>query len=122
MARHNETGKKGEELACRFLTGQGYRIIERNWRCERKEIDIIARKGNLIIFIEVKTRGSVRYGEPEEFISEQKQRYLIHAAESYLIENDIDLESRFDVISVVISGNKQTVRHIQEAIDPWIQE
>lgn len=118
MAQHNKLGKKGEELASDFLSDNGYTIIERNWIGERHEIDIIASCGDFLIFVEVKTRSSVYWGNPETAVSEAKIKRMVAAADYYLQSKDTDLQVRFDIISV-ISNKKQTeIIHIEDAFFP----
>lgn len=118
MAQHNKLGKKGEELASDFLSDNGYTIIERNWIGERHEIDIIASCGDFLIFVEVKTRSSAYWGNPETAVSESKIKRMVAAADYYLQSKDTDLQVRFDIISV-ISNKKQTeIIHIEDAFFP----
>ena len=120
MAKHNILGKKGEEIATRYISAKGYKILERNWRFSRDEIDIIAKDGETIVIIEVKTRSTDYYGRPEEAVTQRKQEFLIRAAEEYVIQNEIDNELRFDIFSVIIEKDKQTIRHIEDAFYPTI--
>lgn len=122
MAEHTDLGKKGEEIAAIYLSGKGYKIIERNWRTGKDEIDIIASKDNFLIIVEVKTRSSNLFGEPEESVDDKKQRFLIRAADEYVNQKEVDNEIRFDIISVIIEDNKHTIRHIEDAFYPTIQE
>ena len=122
MAKHIELGKKGEEIAAGFLKGKGYQILERNWRTGRDEIDIIATDKNTLVIVEVKTRSTDYFGEPEEAVTDRKQEFLIRAAEEYVNQNELDLEIRFDIVSIIIQPGKQTIRHIEEAFYPTINE
>ena len=97
MAEHNELGKVGEEMATKYLVNIGYQILEKNFRFKRDEVDIIATKDGIIVFVEVKTRTSNFLGEPEESVSMAKQKRIIKVANHYLIENDLDNEGRFDI-------------------------
>lgn len=115
MAEHNDLGKKGEEIAARYLLGKGYTILEQNWRHKRDEIDIIVSDGNYLIIVEVKTRSTSYFGEPEEAVTDKKQKFMIRAAEEYVISNDIHMEIRYDIISIIIEGNQQRIRHIEDA-------
>ncbi|CAN5323774.1 YraN family protein [soil metagenome] len=102
MARHNITGNKGEKLAAEFLEKKGYNIKEKNYRYKRAEIDIIAQKENLLIFFEVKTRGAISFGLPEEFVDAKKRDLIIEAADQYIFDNNWQGDIRFDIISVVV--------------------
>jgi putative endonuclease len=118
MAEHNDTGNKGEELAEKYLRTLGYEILERNWHFGKNEIDIIAKDGKFLVIAEVKTRRSTYFGEPEEFVTRAKQRSLITAANGYIVKKNIDLEARFDIISVVFAGSSYTVKQIKDAFYP----
>jgi putative endonuclease len=101
----DELGKKGEEIAVAYLKKEGYKILELNWRYGHKEIDIIARNGEEIVMVEVKTREGDYFEEPWEAVSLQKIRNIVEVAEAYLIGKKIDLETRFDVISIIFSDD-----------------
>ena len=101
MAEHNDFGKLGEELAVNYLIGKGYEILERNWHNIHKEVDIIAKDGQFLVFVEVKTRRSNEYGEPDLAVTKRKQRMLIAAANAYITRNKLDVETRFDIISII---------------------
>lgn len=118
MAEHNTLGEKGEELACSYLKEKKYRILARKWRYKHKEIDIIAFYEGIIIFVEVKTRSSDYWGNPEESVNKKKQRFLIEAAERYIFEKDYDMEARFDIISVIIDEYGTQIEHIEQAFYP----
>jgi putative endonuclease len=119
MATHNELGKRGEQIAQQYLQNKGYRILDRNWRFDRKEIDIIAMKDEQLVFVEVKTRSTGYFGKPAESVTDEKQKYLIDAAEEYILSNDYNYESRFDVISVVLKkGVEPEIEHFEWAFTP----
>ena len=120
MAQHNELGKEGEEIATGYLANDGYKILERNWRYKKGEIDIICSKEDFIMFVEVKTRSTGFFGQPEEAVNKKKQRYLIQAADAYVNQKDILLEVRYDIISIIIHQKKQKIRHIQDAFYPTL--
>jgi len=120
MAQHNELGKQGEDTATRFLADLGYKILERNWRYRKGEVDVICSKEDFIVFVEVKTRSTGFFGQPEEAVNKKKQRYLILAADAYVNQKDILLEVRYDIISIIIRQPKQTIRHIKDAFYPTI--
>lgn len=102
MAIHNELGKQGEEIAVDFLLKKGYKIQERNWRYLKAEIDIIAVYNNTLIIVEVKTRSTKDFGDPQDFIKRKQIQLLVTAANEYVIRNDLEMEVRFDAIAVVI--------------------
>lgn len=115
MARHNQIGIKGEELAVAFLIEKGYEILERNWYSSHKEIDIIALHNGWIIIIEVKTRSGDYLLLPEEAVNKKKIRKIIKAAHHYIRMNDINIPARFDVISVVFENHKFEIEHFEDA-------
>ena len=115
MAQHNELGKKGEQAASDFLKRKGYKILNRNWRKHRHEIDIVAEDEEFIVFVEVKTRTSREWGNPEDFIGAAKIRRIINAADLYLKFYDIDKSARFDIISAVWDGVAFEIEHIDDA-------
>jgi putative endonuclease len=115
MAEHNDLGKKGEDAAAGYLRQNGYSIIERNWVNEKYEIDIIAQNEEFIIFVEVKTRSSDYWENPEEAVSKGKIKRIVEAADFYLREKDIGLPARFDVIAVIWKGKKYEIDHIDDA-------
>jgi len=98
MAKHNETGLKGEQIAENFLLNKGFKILHRNWRFERKEIDLVATVGDLLVFTEVKTRKNFLFGFPEEFVDAKKQGFMKLAAEAFMYENSQYMSVRFDII------------------------
>ena len=114
-------GQEGELIARKHLVAEGYELLEVNWRFRKYEIDVIAKKAQTIVFVEVKTRKSNTFGEPEVFVTKQKQNFLIAAANQYLIENNVDLESRFDIISVLQFNNNHTVKHLEAAFYPLLK-
>lgn len=118
MAQHNETGRKGEELAREYLIEKGYEILDTNWICNHREIDIVALKGDLLVFIEVKTRASLEFELPKEAVTLKKQKNLVKAADDYIQEKDIDLDGRFDIISVYAREPMRVLEHIEEAFIP----
>jgi len=115
MAEHLDTGKKGEDRAAEFLAEKGYEIITRNYRFRHAEIDIIAKKNKILVFVEVKTRTNTSYGMPEEFVDATKRRLIMKAAENYIFDHDWHGDIRFDVVSLVINQNTTRIQHIEDA-------
>lgn len=115
MASHNELGKQGEDAAVDFLQKKGHEILVRNFRYSRAEIDIISKHQGIVIFSEVKTRSSNRFGFPEEFVTKEKVRLMKEAAEEYLYKNHLETEVRFDILSVIIADSKTSIKHIEDA-------
>jgi putative endonuclease len=121
MAEHNETGKKGEEIAAKFLEQKGYRILETNWRSGRHEVDIIAKDGDFLVIAEVKTRHSAGIAEPEVAVTREKQRALVQAANSYVLRKNLDSEVRFDIVSILLEKDGEKVNHIIDAFYPLVR-
>ncbi|NRT12317.1 YraN family protein [Flavobacterium sp. 14A] len=107
MAAHNDLGKLGEELAVDFLVQAGYKIVETNWTFQKAEIDIIARKGNVLAVVEVKTRSSLLFGLPQDFVDSKKIQLLIKAIDAYVNSKDLDVEVRFDIIAINTDSKKE---------------
>ena len=111
-----ERGAQGENLAVDYLKKKGYRILERNFRFERGEIDIVAEDNGELVFVEVKARRSTSFGEPEDAVTISKQSQLQKVAEGYLYKNNIDgKECRFDVIAIQYKNGKANIRHFENA-------
>ncbi len=118
MADHIDTGKLGEELAVSYLAKKGYKILERNWRFKKLELDIIALFDNRLIVTEVKTRTSSYFENPKDAITLKKQKFIFDAAEAYIMQTDLDVEIRFDIVEVLIENNKTSINHIEGAFAP----
>jgi len=121
MAEHNEKGKQGEEIAVEFLKKKGYKILETNWRLGRNEIDIIAIDGKFIVVVEVKTRNSNQFGEPEIAVTREKQKALIRSANAYVRMKHLDSEVRFDIISIILAKDTEQIHHIEDAFYPLLK-
>lgn len=118
MAEAYDLGKTGEELAVKHLVDKGYRIVERNWHFGHKEIDIIAQKDDALVIVEVKTRKSDDFGEPDIAVGKDKQRMLIRAADAYVRYKNLNVDVRFDIISIIINETGQRIEHIEDAFTP----
>ncbi len=101
MADHNVLGKQGEELAVAFLVKEGYEILARNYRFLKNEIDIIAKDGDMIIGVEVKTRSTPEFGDPHEFVKPKQIQALVKVMDYYIQEQDLDNEVRFDIVAII---------------------
>jgi putative endonuclease len=115
MAYHNELGKIGEQLAADYLHRIGYAVLERNYVFDKAEIDIIAQKDEQIIIVEVKTRNSDFFGNPQDFISKSKIKLLVKAANEYVISREITMEVRFDIIAVLKNKHIEQLEHFENA-------
>ena len=118
MAEHNLLGAKGEQLASRYLLDKGYAVLYHNWRSGHKEIDIIAKEHNVLVFVEVKTRASEHYGNAYEAVTDSKIEKLLSAAQAYILRNKIDLDFRFDIITVIGKCEPYRIEHIVDAFSP----
>lgn len=122
MATHNDIGALGEQIALEYLLERKYQILETNWVCGHKEVDIIAKDGDTIVFVEVKTRHSTCLVEPEATVDVYKQRHLIWAANSYVNRFQYDNDVRFDIIAIVIDkNNEKRIEHIEDAFYPSVR-
>ena len=118
MRRHTR-GEEGEEAAARWLEDRGYKIVSRNYRCRVGELDLVAWQGRTLIFVEVKTRGRRRLGEPAEAVNARKRTHLIRAADHYLLRfASRPPDCRFDIVEVDADGNGFHVRHLPDAFRP----
>lgn len=115
MAEHNELGKLGEEMAVEFLEKNGYKILETNWTFQKAEIDIIAQKENILAIVEVKTRSSIDFGLPQDFVKPKKIQLLVKAVDAYVNENNLDIEVRFDIIAIHKEGKSFAMEHLIDA-------
>ena len=110
-----EIGNFGEVEAEKYLISKGYEILEKKFRYQSAEIDIIAKQNNELVFIEVKTRKTNYFGEPEEFVTKAKQKLIIKAANAFICNNNLDNESRFDIISILYNSKTYKINHIESA-------
>lgn len=115
MAKHNELGKVGEQLAYELLIEKGFDIVEQNYRQGNAEIDIIAKKGNILTVVEVKTRSTNYFGNPQDFVNSKKKKLLIEAIDTYVVKHDLDVDVQFDIIAILKNGNQFEIEHIEDA-------
>ena len=120
MQTPESLGKAGEALSCTHLKSLGYIIVEKNWRFGRDEIDLIVENDDFIVFVEVKSRSTNYFGEPEVFVNRAKQRNLIRAANNYIRTKCCEKEARFDIVSVLMKGDKHQINHIPNAFYPTL--
>jgi len=115
VAAHNELGKWGEDLAASFLEGKGYKILERDWKSGRQDLDIIAKEGSTVVIVEVKTRRNRLFANPEEAIDYKKRANLLKAINHYTKSHPGSSSLRFDVISIVgTPDSKPEIDHIMD--------
>lgn len=115
MAQHNQLGKKGEQLAVDFLIENGYEITERNYRFDKAEVDIIAKKEDILAIIEVKTRSTSDFGNPQDFVKTKQIQRLVKAVHEYVTVNKMDVEVRFDIIAIVKEKQNFNIEHLENA-------
>ena len=121
MALHNEIGLQGEKLAGTYLAKKGYRIVVKNWRHGRGEVDLIAEYQGILVFVEVKTRSSTSYGQPDEFVGPKKVQMLAAAACAYIEHINYQGEIRFDILSVILPPfDDPQISHIPDAFFPGL--
>ena len=119
MTKYHLLGSRGETLACQYLETLGYEILDQNWTFGKAEIDLIAYKDSTIVFAEVKTRRNNNFADPEDFVSDEKQRLMAFAADEYIHLMDHQHEVRFDIITVLIDRFDQPrISHIEDAFWP----
>jgi len=121
MIKSEDLGKKGEKLASEYLRNKGFKILAINWHYKHKEIDIISEINNLLIVVEVKTRSSSFFENPQDAITKKKQKFIIEATNEYIQKNNINLEVRFDVIAIIFTGEKYNIEHIEDAFYPNVK-
>jgi putative endonuclease len=111
-------GRQGEQVAERFLTRKGYRVVERNYRCPAGEVDLIVLDRRVIVFVEVKTRSGERFGTPLEAVEARKQHKMMRAAQFFLTQKGLhQRDARFDVVGISWPGGKPIVEHIENAFE-----
>lgn len=120
MAKHNETGQEGEKAAADFLENKGYQILHRNWRYKRAELDIVAMDKKTMVFVEVKTRTDYTFDRPENAVDGKKQRLMTQAAIAYMAESGHNWAIRFDILSVILRGDKFYIDHFEDAFFPGL--
>jgi putative endonuclease len=115
MSDKIKKGKEGEDMAARFLKDKGYEIVQRNYRYKQSEIDLIVKKDNWLIFVEVKLRSSDAYGYPEDFVDYKKAKNIIDGAEQYTYEKDWQGNVRYDIVSIRVMRDKTEIIQIEDA-------
>lgn len=115
MAQHNELGKRGEEMAVAHLLATGYEIVARNYIYQKAEVDIIARKGNILAVVEVKTRSTPDFGDPQDFVKKKQINQLVKAIDFFVNEHDLDVEVRFDIVAIIKNKAGTRLEHIEDA-------
>lgn len=117
MSDKIKTGNKGETLAAEFFQKKGFEIVARNYRYKKAEIDLIIKREDWVIFVEVKTRSSTAFGEPEEFVDDRKGYRIFDAAEEWIYSNNWHGHIRFDIVSVKLDRATPLIEHFEDAIN-----
>lgn len=115
MANHNDLGQKGEELAVDFLLKQGYEILSRNYIFQKAEVDIIAQKEDVLAIVEVKTRSTNVFGNPQDFLKPKQIQRIVKAVDHFVTSHQLDVEVRFDIIAIVKNGHQFDIEHLENA-------
>ena len=115
MATHNELGKIGEQLAVDHLIKKGYDILETNYRFGKAEVDIIAKLNDTLAIIEVKTRSSLDFGNPEDFVKPKQIQRLVKAVDDYVVTNQLEVDVRFDIVAIVKENKGFKIEHLENA-------
>jgi putative endonuclease len=121
MTNNKETGDTGEEIAAGYLEKKGYTIICRNWRYMKRELDLVATFKDELVIVEVKTRMAGSLISPLEAVNLKKQRFIISAANAFIEKHDVNLEVRFDIVTVVYNFNNYSIEHIEDAFYPIVK-
>jgi putative endonuclease len=120
MAHQHETGSKAELIIREYLESRDYRIRETNWRTGHKEVDIVAEQNGKIVIVEVKSRTAGRVESPTDLLNYRKMRFLVHAAEMYVLKNELDMEVRFDLAVVIFQSTGYRIDYIESAFFPGV--
>ena len=115
MGNHNEFGRLGEEMATNFLIRKGYAVRVTNYRYQKAEVDIIAQKDTVLAIVEVKSRSSDLLQEIAETVNRKKIKLLVAAADEYVLQNQLDVEVRFDIITILKKDNGFQIEHLEDA-------
>ncbi|HEX3006474.1 MAG TPA: YraN family protein [Bacteroidales bacterium] len=121
MLNTKDIGDEAETLAVQHLVSEGYEILDRNWRFRHLELDIVARMGQFLIVVEVKSRAGNYVVEPQLAVNRSKQNLIISASNAYLLNKNLDLEVRFDIITVVFYRSNYQLEHIENAFYPKVR-
>lgn len=118
MTKQKELGDKGEEIAREYLLTNGYTILEENWHFHHYEIDLIAKDGDELVIVEVKSRTGYHFEHPSEAVNPRKMRFLIEAAEAYIFKTNSRSDTRFDIIAIIFQDQSFELEHYKDAFNP----
>lgn len=110
-----KAGLEAEELARQYLEAKGYQTLAKNYRYQRSEVDLIMKMGNVIVFVEVKMRSNTAYGNPEDFVDDEKTEHFHHVAEYYCDHLAEEADIRFDIVALLKRGNHYQIEHFEDA-------
>ena len=120
MSLKKDIGNKGEQIAKEFLQKKGYKILDTNWYNHHCELDIVAKDGDELVIVEVKTRTTSIYGDPSDAVNKKKMNRMVNTADSYIRRYNINCETRFDIISIVYEKGRHQIEHIKDAFYPTL--
>ncbi|WP_435136067.1 YraN family protein [Formosa sp. A9] len=115
MAKHNTLGQLGEDEAVAYLIKKGYEILDRNYRYQKAEVDILALKADVLTAVEVKTRSTTEFGNPQDFVKPKQIQRLVGAVDAFIGIHDLDVEVRFDIIAIVKTPSGFDIEHLEDA-------
>lgn len=115
MAKHNLLGKAGEQMAAEYLKKKGYEVVARNFRYQKAEVDIIALHEDTLIAVEVKTRSTPDFGDPQEFVKSKQIQQLLKAVDHFVNEQELDVEVRFDIVAIIRNKSGVRIEHLENA-------
>lgn len=120
MVSQREIGELAELHAKNYLLSLGYKILDTNWYHGHLELDIVAQDGEELVIVEVKSRNGIRYEHPSEAVTNAKMKRIVEAADAYILEKDLDYETRFDVVTVIFFGQNFELEHFKDAFYPTL--
>ncbi|MFV0267563.1 MAG: YraN family protein [Draconibacterium sp.] len=116
----HEIGQIAENLAKEHLEKLGYTILEQNWHYGHLELDLVAQDQEMLVIVEVKARSGLRYEHPSEAVTNSKMKRIVEAADAYIVEHDLDLDTRFDIVTVIFINQKFELEHFKDAFYPTL--
>ena len=119
MAQHNLFGQEAEKRALAYLKQKNYKLLRKNYRFGKAEVDLLIQKRETLVCVEVKTRSTAFFGSPEQFVSPKKIKLLEGAVDHFIAENKLDLEVRFDIIAFTVHASYWELKHIKNAFYSW---
>ena len=120
MVSQRELGEIAEGITEKYLLKLDYTILDKNWYYGHLELDIIARDNNQLVIVEVKSRNGIRYEHPSEAVTNAKIKRIVEAADAYILEKDIDLETRFDIVTIIFFDQRYELEHFKDAFYPTL--